>query len=570
MALSAATIFECASLGSDGNAGSDAQSGGFNPTNAASITDLTTDANTGNTASPVVSSATYTFLASDVSHWCFIQGSGTWTLPATTFNGVAATPTGIWVKIASVAGGKATLSAAIGASVLYATGGPFGVSTAVGISTQVTPTGGLLLVDYSQCGTPRVSVADAVTAGTTTITSATAAFSKVMPGNLCYVTGGTGAVTAAVYEIATDTNTTTIVVDRSTGLTAGTGTTLKVGGCLASPGMAGAWHVAGNHIFVKNATYSVTSASTNISGGCMNLTGTAAIANQTAVFGYSALRTDAPKTTSRPTLVASGINTFALITMAAAADTTVSYLILDGAALTSSRAITSGGGSDRAYYVTAKNCTNSGFSGGIQFACDATGCSTNAAFVASASVNYCAAWSNTTVGFGTTNATNYFCLSVNNSGASSDGFESISGTAYFIGCTAYGNGRDGFRLTSIPNGSQQILNCISYGNTGVGFNATSATDIVLLVNCAAGSNSTNFASNITNDSMLGCFTLTADPFINAAGGNFGLNPNGANYGQLHAGGVIGAFPGLPNTVASTDIGGTQSGGSSGGQIFGDG
>jgi len=92
--------------------------------------------------------------------------------------------------------------------------------------------------DWSQQNSAQYAVTDGVTAGTTTITSATAAFGTGVVGNIIYVSGGTGSITAGRYQIVSRTNSTTIVVDRSTGLTTGTGVTLNIGGALATIGTA--------------------------------------------------------------------------------------------------------------------------------------------------------------------------------------------------------------------------------------------------------------------------------------------------------------------------------------------
>src|SRR5688572_24727159 len=112
MAFTASTVWEVQALGLDTNGG------GFDPGVAGFPTDGTTDSNTGNTSTPVFSSASYAFVADDVGHWVYIK-SGTNSLPG-------------WYKITSVAGGKATLNAAIGAAVLAA-GTP---NTATGIATD--------------------------------------------------------------------------------------------------------------------------------------------------------------------------------------------------------------------------------------------------------------------------------------------------------------------------------------------------------------------------------------------------------------------------------------------------
>mgnify|MGYP001587216849 CR=1 FL=1 len=113
------------------NAGATANNvnaGGFNPANANMLTDLTTDAGTGNGNSPVVSSASYTFVAGDVGYKLFVKSGTDW-YPNR------------WFTIASVAGGKATLSAAIGEGVYSdaTVGWPtpsFNATTAAGVAAS--------------------------------------------------------------------------------------------------------------------------------------------------------------------------------------------------------------------------------------------------------------------------------------------------------------------------------------------------------------------------------------------------------------------------------------------------
>lgn len=139
--------------------------------------------------------------------------------------------------------------------------------------------------DWSQQASAQYSVTDAVTNGTTTITSATASFGADVVGNLLYISGGTGSITGAWYEIKTRSSSTTITVDRSTGLTSGTGATLKVGGAFATIAPAVAlMTISGMTLYVKAATYSI---STGIS------TTTAASSNPiTRVIGYTTTRGD--------------------------------------------------------------------------------------------------------------------------------------------------------------------------------------------------------------------------------------------------------------------------------------
>lgn len=143
--------------------------------------------------------------------------------------------------------------------------------------------------DWSQQNSPQYAVADAVTAGTTTITSATAAFGTDIVGNICYVQGGTGSVTAGWYQVASRTNATTIVMDRSTGLTAGTGVTLNCGGALKTLSQLSSIMVSGNKAFVKaESTYTTTSTITFTAGGNNP---------HARIIGYTSSRTDGGKAT---------------------------------------------------------------------------------------------------------------------------------------------------------------------------------------------------------------------------------------------------------------------------------
>ena len=81
------------------------------------------------------------------------------------------------------------------------------------------------------------STTDLVTAGTTTISTAAGYLSANAVGNVVYIAGGTASITAGWYSItsvSTSGSSTTAVVDRSTGLTTGTGATFNLGGALAT------------------------------------------------------------------------------------------------------------------------------------------------------------------------------------------------------------------------------------------------------------------------------------------------------------------------------------------------
>ena len=109
--------------------------------------------------------------------------------------------------------------------------------------------------DYSQQDAAQVAVTDGVANGTTTITSATANFTAAMVGNTIYISGGTGSISANRYQIATRVSATEITVDRSTGLTTGTGVTLNVGGALDVLATAESAMVADNDISIYSGSY---------------------------------------------------------------------------------------------------------------------------------------------------------------------------------------------------------------------------------------------------------------------------------------------------------------------------
>lgn len=168
----------------------------FNPGNANMATDLAADAGTGNTNSPVVSSASYNFVAGDINNWLFLK-AGANTVPG-------------WYKIASVASNKATLTASIGTAVqintAYGTPNPgYIANTVAGIATVGTPTGMTWSVDYSQVTAANNSTTNdlASTSGTTNpsvVTSATYTFGVNTVGNTVHITAGTNA-TASWYEV---------------------------------------------------------------------------------------------------------------------------------------------------------------------------------------------------------------------------------------------------------------------------------------------------------------------------------------------------------------------------------
>lgn len=414
--------------------------------------------------------------------------------------------------------------------------------------------------DYSQQDAKNtvgsdISTTDVVTtSGSNTITSASAAFLPSIIGNIIYLQGGTGALTASRYQVTSRPNATTVTLDRNIG-TSSTGVTMNIGGAVASLGILGSATatvlVDGNKIFIKAGTYSITTASLNVSNGCFSK------GFVLYIEGYQTNRGDLG---TPPVLQASGISTF---TMFATTNLiTVKNITFDGAGLASGRGFAGSGVNCIFYKCNFINFTNNGVnspsSASKFYYCIATGCSAAAAFSGGSYYN-CVAYSNTFHGFrfsGGGSGGAFQCLSYSNSGATSDGYMVDANADSIVeNCVSYANGRDGFRLDSAL---AVLINCIAESNTGVGFNFSASNPRQgQMFNCAGFSAGTNVnlgtGNFITNT---GFITGTGSFFTNAASGDFSLNATAGAGLTLRATGLPGLFP-VGLTTGYLDIGAAQ-------------
>jgi hypothetical protein len=423
--------------------------------------------------------------------------------------------------------------------------------------------------DWSLQNAAQYSVTDGVTAGTTTITSATAAFGTDVVGNLIYVQGGTGSVVAGWYEITARGSATSITVDRSTGLTAGTGVTLKIGGALASPGQAGAIAtVAGMKTFIKyNATpYTVTSASTNIAAGCVSATA------DTAWCGYDTTRSLYNTDANRPTIKLNAGVTSATIFTNVNAHYLLQSVILDANAQTGSRCAQMSG---EYFYVKGMNGVTAGLSQnsatGRAILCEVTGCAATPINIIS--MLWCVSHDNTLSSptnagafQGQDGGTIYGCLAYNNN---CDGFVAPGGgKASFANCTAYGNGGAGFNT---QNGYANLINCIAETNTTYGYRVNAG--LINMINCASYSNTSGRFQNAgsgTQWSDTGSITGSGSFFTNAAGSDFTLNNTAGAGAVCRSVGFPTAFP-VPAMNNYADLGPVRHqdpAGGGGGRIIG--
>ena len=435
--------------------------------------------------------------------------------------------------------------------------------------------------DYSQQNSAQVAVTDGVTAGSTTVTSATAGFTSAMIGNAVYISGGTGAVTADRYFITAVASATSITVDRSTGLTAGTGVTLNVGGALATWAEleSSRGRVASNVGWVKAGTYNLGTGITLSSTG--NSLPNAA---PDATIGYTTTRGDGGQVT---------ITATAAITMLtySVANTYVEGFILDGASTATTGVVVNVANSERGAALVncvVKACATRGISANKSLHMERVlvtamkAASTDAVLIGDGGcMSHCAVTNNPCSGISFEGATMGIVFELdhtviaNNTGSATYGFRAEDSLSYVTvtNCVFYTNGSDGLRSQSTYD-AIAMTNSILYGNGGgggggygVNLKSTTYPTARLSLNYNAfGSNTSGDRHNCqagTND-----VTLTGDPFVSPASAvatladvwtNFALNNTAGAGAACRAAG----YPGY------LDLGAVQhqDAGGSGGMLF---
>lgn len=159
------------------------------------------------------------------------------------------------------------------------------------------------------------------------------------------------------------------------------------------------------------------------------------------------------------------------------------------------------------------------------------------------------------------------CISENN-GSHGFGFQQ-SGTCSFVNCVAWNNGKDGIHAV-VGNCSIHMENCILGLNAaGYGFRGVDVTSgYAVMRKCAFYSNTSGETTVINPSLEEGSITLSADPFVDAANGDFRLNSTaGGGAACRNAGiGLFNQTSPAAGTIAYPDIGAVQhqdAGGSAG-------
>lgn len=377
--------------------------------------------------------------------------------------------------------------------------------------------------DFSQQTTAQLAPTDLATsgAGVTTLTSATGGFTEAMVGNVIQIASGTN-FDVGFYEITARTDTNTVTLDHTpTAAGAGSGGVGKVGGALISFDALDGVAVAANRIWVKNtATYTIAA----------EITLSASFA-QVRVSGYGSTRGDGTKATIQAaswtgdSLVRQdGISLWFENLIFDAAAETVTYCYRQSAqnlVMHNCHFLANGAYGFRTDqwqlnsildFCYAEGATTAGF--------DASGNS-------AAGMTRCVA-KNCAIGFNSNNGSfgyRYECITINGI----KGFV-ITNSGALISCIMYSPSENGIIASMFATSRLHIVDCLISNAGGYAIKAGSANALsMLLIVNTADYNSTSGrletpSSNHFED--INPITLSADPFVNAAGEDFNLADTG--------------------------------------------
>lgn len=406
--------------------------------------------------------------------------------------------------------------------------------------------------DFSQQDATQFALTGVTSAGAgNVVLSASAAASMV--GNVGYVVSGTnftaGTVTAffAVTAVTVGVSITFSTNVAGTAICTGVGAdgVINIGGANTDPAILAANLVAGQSLHQKAGTYSITSATINVAGGCPS------VGVRVSWEGYQTTRSDLG---TKPLFQASGISTATLL-VTTTNDISLRNLACDGASLTAIRGVSGVSARTVLSYVSGLNCTNSGLfgAGRIVFG-SATGCATQPAIASTGMLLASIAYDNTISGISVGAGLASFCIADSNSGATSDGLFSADNETDWVNCTSYNSGQDGVGNSSRT--STLTMNCLAESNGRYGYNGTGIGAV--RIKCGA-YNNTSGADNHTAASLVvnqGFITGTASFFVDAAAGNFALNTLAGGGALARAAGIPGIFPG-GLTTGYLDVGAAQ-------------
>lgn len=346
--------------------------------------------------------------------------------------------------------------------------------------------------DYSQQAAAQKSAADLTMHATTDTKCHPGALGVAAAdvGNIIYISAGTD-WTPGWYEIKSQDGT-DWTLDRSPSAAGNANlATFKMGGGIATFATLASVSVGGNVANIRYGTYT---------------------AGASVDFSTKTVRIIGHKSgTNRPVLKATAND----ITLLLGRSTTASVRAMefDGDTYTGVTGCDYGYGNDRrglAYDCVARNCAV-GFASktACYYCCAAYDCETGFGLTRA---NFCYAESCTTAGF---IGTSVFCIA----NACAIGFKHSIGGTFSTNCIAYGSTGNGFKATASSRGDGFVY-CIAVNSGGYGF---ASMDISQAVYCAGYNNTSGHIDKISDARNIGFITLSADPFVDAAGGDFNLN-----------------------------------------------
>jgi len=374
--------------------------------------------------------------------------------------------------------------------------------------------------DYSQQAAAQKSAADLTMHATTDTKCHPGALGVAAAdvGNIIYISAGTD-WTPGWYEIKSQDGT-DWTLDRSPSAAGNANlATFKMGGALATPGGLGKvlndHGVAGMVGWIKSGTYTLANGTENTAGGPLHLKASTLL----RIEGYNATRGDLG---TKPVISAGAITGISVVRLKGdhtAKRHLVRNLKVDGNSGENVNGFDGQGryGQDLVSKCHAVNCVN-GFAGGNlrAFHCLASGCTVG---FNTTGPSFCRATGCTSHGFRNLSPQGravVLCIADGNGGA---GFYEASYGVQWLGCIAYGNTGNGFDWRNYK--MQHAYHCIACNNGGYGFDVAAVDNDATLQGCAGRNNTSgNYRAGTL---ALDFVELSADPFVDAAGGDFNLN-----------------------------------------------
>lgn len=423
--------------------------------------------------------------------------------------------------------------------------------------------------DYSQQNAAQVAFTDLVIGATATqLTSSANPFTSAHVGNIINITSGTG-FTLGRFQVASVSGV-IATMDRAVGTASSTGGNGNLGGSLATIQAANTASVAGNSIYIKSGTYTLTS--------------TMAVAQITVNFigyqtthgdnGTKPLITTATNSTNlMSTSSNAGIQTWQNLSFSNTATTRAAGLIQLTAHGTTQRWVVLGCLFDGFTIGIDSNDSGSTFDvSNILITatevknCSSAGISTNTGILTMAGcyVHDCSGVL-VNVNAAASAFAAYLCIFANCSGTPALNINPPSVIA--VGCTFSNN--SGIALSPSTSGVFFLIcnNLFDTNGHGISFTASGVNTISSAQ--ASGNNAFRSSPNSNWNGSPGDVTLTASPFTNSAAGDYSLNSTAGGGAACKGAGLPGVFPGGAST-GHTDIGAVQSasggGGSTGGSF----